>query len=105
MFIDRTEELASLNERYNSGKYECAIIWGRRRVGKTELITEFVRNKKHIYFTAVERTEQKNLDILSKAIFNGIQGNISMSVPVFKSFTDCLDYIYKCKRRKTNICY
>ena len=95
MFIGRTEELSSLNERYNSGKYECAIIWGRRRVGKTELITEFVKNKKHIYFTAVEGTEQKNLDILSKAVFNGLQGEIRMNAPVFKSFADCLDYIYE----------
>ena len=95
MFIGRTEELANLNERYNSGKFECAIIWGRRRVGKTELITEFVRDKKHIYFTAVEGTEQKNLDILSKAVFNGLKGEIRMNSLVFKSFIDCLDYIYE----------
>ena len=95
MFIGRNEELTSLNERYNSGKYECAIVWGRRRVGKTELITEFVKNKKHIYFTAAEGTEQKNLELLSKAVFSGLQGKIKMSAPVFKSFTDCLDYIYE----------
>jgi AAA+ ATPase superfamily predicted ATPase len=71
MFVGRREELKSLTEYYNSGKYECAVIYGRRRVGKTELITEFVKNKKHIYFTAVEGTYRKNLEILSKAIFSG----------------------------------
>ena len=102
MFIGRDDELSSLNERYNSGKYECAIVWGRRRVGKTELITEFVKNKKHIYFTAVEGTEQKNLDILSRAVFGGLHGNIRMTAPAFKSFTDCLDYIYEnAKNEKT----
>ncbi|MCL2159386.1 MAG: ATP-binding protein [Oscillospiraceae bacterium] len=93
MFIGRNGELESLNERYDSGKYECAVIWGRRRVGKTELITEFVKNKRHIYFTAAEGTEQKNIDILSKAIFNGLHGEIRASAPSFKSFSDCLDYI------------
>jgi len=38
MFIGRDEELKSLNERYSNSHYECAVIWGRRRVGKTELI-------------------------------------------------------------------
>ena len=95
VFIGRNEELASLNERYNSEKYECAIIWGRRRIGKTELITEFVRNKKHIYFTAVEGTEQRNLSILSKAVFSGLYGEIRANAPVFQSFIDCLNYIYE----------
>ena len=95
MFIGRKEELASLNERYNSGKYECAVIWGRRRVGKTELITEFVKDKRHIYFTAVEGTEQKNIDILSKSVFNGLHGEIRITAPSFKNLSDCLDYIYE----------
>ena len=95
MFIGRNEELASLNERYDSGTYECAVIWGRRRVGKTELITEFVKNKRHIYFTAAEGTEQKNIDILSKAVFNGLHGEIRTTAPSFKNFSDCLDYLYE----------
>ena len=61
MFIGRKEELAGLNERYNSGKFECAVIWGRRRVGKTELINEFVKDKKNIFFTAAEGSGQINV--------------------------------------------
>ena len=95
MFIGRNEELLSLNERYASGKYECAVIWGRRRVGKTELITEFAKGKKHIYFTAVEGTKQKNTEILSKSVFNGLHGEIRVSAPYFRDLSDCLDYIYE----------
>ena len=72
MFIGRSEELTSLTEYYNSSRYECAVIYGRRRIGKTELISEFVKGKKHIFFTAVEGTYRKNLDILSKAIISGL---------------------------------
>ena len=95
MFIGRKEELASLNERYNSGKYECAVIWGRRRVGKTELINEFIKGKKHIYFTAAEGTEKKNLEILSKSIFSGLEGGMRVNTPIFKDFAACLDYIFE----------
>jgi AAA+ ATPase superfamily predicted ATPase len=95
MFIGRHGELESLNERYVSGAFECAIIWGRRRVGKTELIAEFTKNKKHIYFTAVEGTEQKNLEVLSKAIFNGIEEEVRTITPTFSDFASCLEYIYQ----------
>ncbi|MDR1322589.1 MAG: ATP-binding protein [Gracilibacteraceae bacterium] len=100
MFVGRSEELKSLTEYYGSGKYECAVIYGRRRVGKTELITEFVRNKKHIYFTAVEGTYRKNLEILSKAVFSGLNGGVRTVSPVFSDFSDCLDYIHSRSREK-----
>ncbi len=50
MFFGREEELKSMNKRYDKGKFECAIIYGRRRVGKTSLITEFCKGKPAIYF-------------------------------------------------------
>ena len=100
MFVGRTEELKSLTEYYNSGKYECAVIYGRRRVGKTELINEFVKGKRHIFFTAVEGTFHKNLEILSKAIIGGLEGSILISSPTFASFEDCLDYIYSHAKEK-----
>ena len=100
MFIGRNEELKSLNRYYNSGRYECAIIYGRRRVGKTELITEFVKGKKHIYFTAVDGTYRKNLEILSKAVINGLNTSVRVNSPVFNEFSDCLDYIYQEAKEK-----
>ena len=94
MFIGRDGELKSLNERYGNSHYECVVIWGRRRVGKTELIKEFVRGKRCIYFAAVEGTEQKNLDLLSLAVFNGLDKKVRAVAPVFRTFSECLDYIY-----------
>ena len=45
MFIGRKQELDFLNERYLSEKAEFITIYGRRRVGKTELITEFLNEQ------------------------------------------------------------
>ena len=45
MFYCRAKELSDLNRRYREGKFECAIVYGRKRVGKTALINEFCKNK------------------------------------------------------------
>ena len=50
MFLCRETELRKLNNRFNKNQMECVIIYGRRRVGKTALINEFVKDKPVIYF-------------------------------------------------------
>ena len=54
MFIGREQELKKLNRMYQSDKLEVAVIYGRRRVGKTTLINEFCKDKKTIFFAAQE---------------------------------------------------
>lgn len=50
-FIDREPELAFLEKKYQSATAELIIIYGRRRIGKTHLIHEFLKNKKPaLYF-------------------------------------------------------
>jgi len=61
MFIGRQRELKTLNDHYSSGSFEFFCIYGRRRVGKTQLIKEFARDKKTIFFTCVEDTKNVNL--------------------------------------------
>lgn len=62
MFIGRACELASLNRLYASDKFEFAVIYGRRRVGKTALINQFIRDKKAIYFMGAESNAKQNLE-------------------------------------------
>ena len=50
MFIGRERELASLKEFYDKDGIGMTIIYGRRRIGKSTLITEFVKNKKTIFY-------------------------------------------------------
>ena len=68
MFIGRKNELLQLNRLYNSGKFEFAVIYGRRRVGKTAIINEFVKDKNAICFTGVETNAKQNLENLSECI-------------------------------------
>ena len=60
IFINRERELEFLNQRYKSGRKEIIIIYGRRRVGKTELIKEFIKDKDAIYFLADRRGTMLN---------------------------------------------
>ena len=68
MFIGREKELNKLNQMYQSDKFEFAVIYGRRRVGKTTLIKEFCKNKRHAYYVALEADNKNNLANFGKDI-------------------------------------
>lgn len=91
MFIGRKEELKELNERLYSKKFEMIPIYGRRRVGKTRLLEEFVKDKKAVFFTADQFGEESNLFNLSQAIISLIAP--SLSVSHFTSFQDAFEAV------------
>ena len=67
-FIDREEELNTLESEYRREGASLVILYGRRRVGKTSLISEFIKDKKALYFLASEESESQNrLDFKNKA--------------------------------------
>lgn len=93
MFIGRERELDALNKLYKSNKFEFAVIYGRRRVGKTALINEFIGNKKAIYFMGVESNAKQNLENFSKSIMEFASGIETESS--FLSFQAALEYVFK----------
>ena len=93
MFIGRERDLAALNRLYTSGKFEFAVIYGRRRVGKTALISEFIKDKKSIYFMGVESNEKQNLENFSKNIIEYGSGIVADTS--FASFQSALEYVFK----------
>ena len=59
-FIDRKEEMAALRAEYLRKGSSLVVLYGRRRVGKTTLISEFIRGKKALFFLASEESETQN---------------------------------------------
>lgn len=59
-FIGRKTELAELEANYQMSS-GFVVIYGRRRVGKTTLITEFIKNKPALYFLATKEREVANI--------------------------------------------
>lgn len=91
-FYCREHELAKMNRRYEDGAFECVVIYGRRRVGKTALINEFCKNKKTIYFSALKAPETENLSALSKAVYQ-YEHPGAETYPEFPTFETVLDEI------------
>ena len=48
MMLGRDKELKLMNDLYDKGGFQLLLLYGRRRIGKTTLITEFIKNKKSI---------------------------------------------------------
>lgn len=93
MFIGRTQELKTLNQLYQSDKFEFAVIYGRRRVGKTALINAFIGDKKAIYFIGVESNAKQNLENFSQRIIECSTGMIADTS--FASFQAALEYVFQ----------
>ena len=59
-FVDREQEMATLQSEYGRDGSGLVVLYGRRRVGKTTLISEFIKNKKALFFLASEESESQN---------------------------------------------
>lgn len=59
-FIDRQEEIQTLKREYNRDGSSFVVIYGRRRVGKTTLISQFISDKNALFFLATEESEEQN---------------------------------------------
>ena len=68
MFIGRKDELIELNYRFNTNRKEFGVIYGRRRIGKSILINEFLKDKPSLFYQAKKDTIYGNLKSLSYEI-------------------------------------
>jgi hypothetical protein len=59
-FIDREQEMQFLNDEYYREGSSLVVLYGRRRVGKTELSAAFMKGKNALYFLVTEESERQN---------------------------------------------
>lgn len=71
-----------------------AIIYGRRRVGKTTLINEFVKDKETIFYTGIEGNAKENLEGLSSSIY-ALSPDFAGSVGSFSGFQQALETVFQ----------
>ena len=69
MFIDRKTELELLDQRYRSNQAELFVLYGRRRVGKTELLRAFCADKPHVFFIATLSSDSEQLATFSQQVY------------------------------------
>ena len=68
MFIGRERELKFLEDKYTEKKGQLIVLYGRRRVGKTETLREFCKDKPHIFFSCTQTTGRVQLAKFSARI-------------------------------------
>lgn len=68
MFIGRKKELQALQEVYEKPGFGMMVVYGRRRVGKSTLIHEFVKGKKTIYYMATRVGRARNLELFARRV-------------------------------------
>lgn len=80
MFIGRKKELQLLQDSYERDGFSMTVITGRRRIGKSTLIHEFIKDKRSIYYTATRVGKERNLELLAKQVtavldpgYNGVR--------------------------------
>ncbi|NJE04589.1 ATP-binding protein [Thermococcus sp. M36] len=68
-FVNREVELRTIKEKLMSGKFELIVIYGRRRVGKTRLVLEAVKDFPHVYYLAVEGDNLRHFRETAERVF------------------------------------
>lgn len=68
MFIGREAELSFLKDRYDEQRGQLVVLYGRRRIGKTETLREFCKGKPHVFYSCTQSTDKVQLAKFSKNI-------------------------------------
>ena len=93
-FVDREQEMNTLQNEYDRNGSALVVLYGRRRVGKTTLITEFIKNKKALFFLASEEAETLNRNAFREKVAEFIDSDLMRSADIknwdvlFKAIVD-----------------
>jgi len=95
-FINRKKELSWLNERYEAVNKEAQmlVIYGKRRVGKTELIRHFIKDKRYVYYLSSKGNAELNLQSAISVITQKL-GPTPIAPTAFSTWRDFFDYLGK----------
>lgn len=91
MFIGRERELQTLRRLYEKNSFQMAVVYGRRRVGKTALLTEFCKGKHALFFTAQQKNNVANLRAFSQELYRFL--GLPENAPSFGAWDDALRYL------------
>ena len=93
MFVGRKKELQAMQNLYEKPGFGMMVIYGRRRIGKSTLIKEFIKDKKTIFYTATKVGKDRNLELFAKQAVAALDPDFSNVA--FVSLEDIFDFITK----------
>jgi hypothetical protein len=93
-FVDREQEMETLQSEYERKGSSLVVLYGRRRVGKTTLISEFIKGKKALFFLASEESESQNRAAFKEKVADFLDSELLRSAEIknwdilFRSIVD-----------------
>jgi AAA+ ATPase superfamily predicted ATPase len=96
-FVDRKSELAVMERAFKGVGFQFIPVYGRRRVGKTRLVQEFIEGKEAIYFLADSIAETEQLKSLGRVIGEHFRDTILMDSG-FKDWEQVFRYMKEKER-------
>lgn len=102
MFLNREAELTSLQQRFDDNNAEFIIVYGRRRVGKSELIDQFIIKNTGVRILAREETKELQLKQFSSEL-TAFFGDMHLSSVVFPDWDAIFSYIRSHKDKRVII--
>ena len=81
-FVDRKDEMQFLNEEYKRKGSSLVILYGRRRVGKTELSSAFMKDKNALYFLVTEESEIQNRNAFKDVVADFCENELLKSAKI-----------------------
>jgi AAA+ ATPase superfamily predicted ATPase len=101
MFYNRERELEKLNEVYSFPGSSFLVIYGRRRVGKTALVREFLRDRLGLYFFVGEKDEALLLEEYAREVEDRLSGYLPSYVRLdFKSLEELVEFLLEFSRER-----
>ena len=82
MFIGRKEELQTLNQNYQSSSSGFCVLYGRRRIGKSTLLEEFVKDKPSFFYLAGRENKRLQLRRFVRELGDTMQDPLTGKVAV-----------------------
>ncbi len=92
MFVDRERELKAMKDELKNNRSSFIVIYGRRRVGKTTLIKEFVKDERHVYYLATELPIEQQFRDIQRQAGRELGNDLLMNEP-FNRWEDFFDYV------------
>ncbi len=93
-FVNRNRELNILNRDWNNLNNGFIVIYGRRRIGKTKLIEEFVKDKKGISYTAEDTSKKIQIREFKDAIASFLDDDFLKNQEIV-SWSSLFEYLQK----------
>lgn len=93
MFYGREAERKKLSTMFRSGGQMVSLIYGRRRIGKSELIKQSLKDSdlKSIYYECKQTTERNNVDSLAELIGDSFH----FPKPAFENIERLLQFLFE----------